>query len=73
MVPFALKSVDTRINQSFPTPQFRKVAMARYLAHYPAVSSAKKVPARCSDFSKKMTYGAGLITLIVCAVGLFFE
>lgn len=69
MVPFALKSVDTRINQSFHTPQFRKVAMARYLA----VSSAKKVPARCSDLSKKMTYGAGLITLIVCAVGLFFE
>ena len=29
-----LKSVDTQNNQSFPT-DLRKVAMARYLAHYP--------------------------------------
>lgn len=60
MVLFALKSVDTRNNQSFPT-DLRKVAMACYLAHYPAVSSAKKVPARCSDFSWKMTYDLSIL------------
>ena len=30
--------------------------MARYHAHYPAVSSAKKVPASCGDFLGEMTY-----------------
>ena len=56
MILVALKSVDVRNNQSFPT-DLRKVTMARELAHYLAVSSAKKVPASCGDFSGEITYG----------------
>ena len=26
------------------------------VVHYPAISSAKEVPARCGDFSEEMTY-----------------
>ena len=44
MILLAFKSVDARNNQSFPT-DFLKVTMARYLAHYSAVSSAKHVVA----------------------------
>ena len=60
MVLFAFKSVDTQNNQSFPT-DLRKVAMACYLAHYPAVSSATKVSARCSDFSWKKTHNLSIL------------
>ena len=56
MILVALKSVDARNNQSFPT-DLRKVTMARELAHYLAVSSAKKVPASCGDYSGEITYG----------------
>ena len=44
MILLALKSVDAQNNQSFPI-DFLKVTMARYLAHYSAVSSAKHVVA----------------------------
>ena len=60
MVLFALKGVNARNNQSFPT-DLRKVAMACYLAHYPAVSSAKEVPTCCGDFSRKMTYNLSIL------------
>ena len=42
MILLALRSVDAWNNQSFPT-DLRKVTMACCLAHYPAVSSAKKL------------------------------
>ena len=72
---FPLKSIDTQNNQSFPT-DLRKVVAACYLAHYPVVSSAKKVPARFSDFSRKMTYSLSILThchsvLIEC-IAIFY-
>ena len=45
MVLFALRSVGARNKQSFRAGSLKgTVAMTRYFAHSPAVSSVKKVP-----------------------------